>query len=747
MSYISDVDRKYIENKYHPLDGSFDPLNRFAGYHGYEFDPATGLDDAKMAAALEKLYAETLGEDHALIKAKAFAFVLDNARIDASENDYFFGLYNWGRPLGKTFISRWYNEVFDSMPEVKQLMKTYRVSGTAEMCLDTDHSVPYWVDILGLGFRGLLERSENYRNKRAELTPKQDAFFESIRIEYEAILRFIDRIADYTDTHAGEKAEFVARSLRNIHDGAPKNIFEAILTMYTYHICSESVDHYQARSLGNGLDRSLYSFYKRDLENGTFTRDEIKKFLAYLFMQYYAIGNYWGQPFYLCGTDFDGTTDISDFTLDILDVYDSLDIHNPKIQIKIDHNTNPKIIYRVLDMIRSGHNSFVFCCVPGITKSIMSCYGATEEEARNCDISGCNEQHLCGKETSMSNAYPNMAKAITYVFFDGLDTLTGEKLGIETGDVKDFKTFDEFYEAFLKQLDHILSTVLDTTRKYEKYVSEISPSVMFSATIESSLEKAKDAYGFGVKYPTTNVMPCSFATAVDSLLAVKELVFEKKITTLAELKLALENNWKGYESLRHEALKVKKKYGNGDTDADLYADAIFRHFSMFFIGQNNSRGSVYKVGVPSTRHFISQGKRTEATPDGRRMGEECSKNVAPVIGMERNGVTAMVRSALSLEPWLFSESFVLDVMLHPSAVSGEEGLQAMKALLDMYMKNGGISIQFNVFNADTLRDAQEHPEKYKNLQVRVSGWNVLWNDMSREEQEAYIIRAESIGGK
>ena len=350
IKYISDTDRNYIENKYHSSDGSFDPLNRFGGYHGYEFDASTGLDDTEMESGLEKLYSETRGEDHALIKAKAFEFVLDNARIDAPESDYFFGFYNWSRPLGKPFISRWYNEIFDTMPDVKQIMKSYRISGTAELCLDTDHSVPYWIDILGLGFKGLLERAQKYRKAKSGLTPKQEAFFESIRIEYEAILRLLDRIADYTDTHAGDKAEFVARSLRNIRNGAPQNTFEALLTMYTYHIASESVDHYQARSLGNGLDRSLYSFYKRDLENGTFSRGEIKKFLAYFFMQYYAMGNYWGQPFYLCGTDFDNETDISELTLDILEVYDSLDIHNPKIQLKTDKNTNPKIIYRVLDM-------------------------------------------------------------------------------------------------------------------------------------------------------------------------------------------------------------------------------------------------------------------------------------------------------------------------------------------------------------------------------------------------------------
>lgn len=746
MSYITENDRHYIENKYHRTDEAFDPFDRL-NYHGYEYDASTGLDDAQMHAALEELFEQNRGTDHALAKARGFAFILDHARIDVSQNDWFFGLYNWARPLTKTFLSKWYTELFDTMPDVRELMHDYNASGTAELWLDTEHVVPYWVDILKLGFPGLLARVRNYHAQCTDLTPKKEAFYQAIETEYEAILRFLSRLAAYADAHPGTKSGRIAASLRTIRDGAPQSTFDALQTMYTYHALSEYVDCYQARSLGNGLDRSLYAFWKRDIESGTFTRDEIKGFLAYFLLQFSAVGNYWGQPFYLCGTDYDGKTDISEWTLDILEVYDSLDLYNPKIQVKINPDTNPKIIDKVLRMIRAGHTSFVFCCEPGIVKSLMSCYGVTEEEAKNVDISGCNEMHICGKEACMISALPNAAKAIEYVFNDGIDGVTGKRLGLATGDVAKMESFEAFYAAFLKQFAHILDTVIDAARRYEKHVGETNPSVLLSAAVESSLEKGVDAYAFGFKYPTSCLMLCSFATTVDSILAVKELVFEKKVTTLAVLKDALQHNWEGYEDLRRLALNARDKYGNANPRADLYAAALFRWFSVYVTGQKNSRGGVYKVGVPSTLHFIMQGKVTQATPDGRKMGEECSKNVAPVIGMERGGVTAMIHSALATEPWLFSEAYVLDVMLHPSAVSGEDGLEAMKGLIDTYMKHDGISIQFNIFSVEMLRDAQTHPEKYKNLQVRVSGWNVLWNDLSREDQEAYIKRAASLGAE
>lgn len=745
MSSISEADRNYIENKYHNTDEPFDPFDRFP-YHGYEYDESTGLSDAEMESKLNELYEKTRGLPHCVAKAKGFAFVLDNMRIDVNKHDYFIGMYNWAQPLNKTFISKWYDDVFDKMPDIKARMFDYEESGTAAMWLDMAHDVPNWTDILALGFTGLLDRARRIRKsheKKKILNKDQQAFFDSIEIEYEAMLRLVKRLYRYASEHKSDKSECIAQSLRHLYEGAPKNIFDALQLMYIYYMCSESIEQFRARSLGNGLDRSLYSYYKTDIENGTYTKGEIKKFLAYFFLQFSAIGDYWGQPFYLCGTDFDNKTDITDFTYDILEVYESLNIYNPKIQIKIDYNTPKDLIVRVLKIIRNGNTSFVFCCMPGIIKSLMSCCGATYEEARDCDISGCNETHIRANEACMISSLPNAAKAVCYVFNNGIDTVTGKQIGLKTGSIENFHSFEEFYSAFLKQWAYILDNAMEMARKYEHRVAEINPSVMLSATIEGSLEKITDAYAFGMKYPTSSILLCSFATAVNSVVAVKELVFEKKETTLTELRDALKNNWDGYEALRLKAINAHK-YGNNDEEADIYACAMYNWFSIYVTGQKNSRGGIYKVGVPSTLHFISQGKLTEATPDGRKMGEECSKNAAPSVGTERKGVTAMIHSVLKASPYMFSEAHVLDVMLHPSVITGDEGLDAVYGLIINYMKNGGLCIQFNIFSSKMLRDAQKHPEKYKNLQVRVSGWNVLWNNLSKEEQEAYIIRAESI---
>ncbi|MBQ3075913.1 MAG: formate C-acetyltransferase/glycerol dehydratase family glycyl radical enzyme, partial [Clostridia bacterium] len=180
-----------------------------------------------------------------------------------------------------------------------------------------------------------------------------------------------------------------------------------------------------------------------------------------------------------------------------------------------------------------------------------------------------------------------------------------------------------------------------------------------------------------------------------------------------------------------------------DPLADTYAAAMAHFFTNKVNNVPNEKGGVYKAICHSARGFIRHGLATGATPDGRRAGEELSKNASPVVGMDKKGVTALIASALKLRPEAFHESFCLDVMLHPSTVSGEEGFDVFRSLLTTYLKGDGQSIQFNIFNAETLRDAQQNPEKYRNLQVRVCGWNTLWNNMSKAEQDAYILRAES----
>lgn len=740
------TDREFIENKYHKTNENFDPFERMA-YHGYDFDKSTGLEDEEINDGLAKLYEKTRGLPHPVAKAHAVKYVLENTKIDINEHDYFVGFWSVNRLANCVTANKWNEEVFDNiLPELKEKMRDMNVSGAITIWPDFDHVVPDWDSILGLGFPGLKKRAEEYKElhrKNNTLTPETEAFFDGIIIEYTAIIDLIDRLYNYALTKSHAKAAKIAECLCHIRDGAPQNIYEAMQVMYIYFMISECFDSYQVRSLGNGLDNTLYSFYKNDLKNGTYTKEEIRELFRYFLFQWSAIGNYWGQPFYMGGTNTDGSTKYNELSYDILDVYDDLGIYNPKIQIKVNKNTPDKLLFKVFDMIRRGHSCFVFCCEPGMMKAVMT-YGATYDEALNMDIRGCHETGVRANEVSTGTGYVNALKAVEYVFSNGFDSRTDKQFGLKTGELKDLKTFDDFYSAVLKQWQSLIEMTIDVSLQYEKYLSFINPSNMYSATIEGALKKGCDAYQNGVKFNNSAILNCGFASLVDAVMAVKEFVYDKKAVTLEILAKALAANWNGFEDLHTQIVKSPHKYGNDDEETNRYTEAMSSYFMSKVNNRPNARGGVYKAQMHSALQFVLQGKKTGATPDGRYAGDEISKNGSPSVGMDREGVTALIKSALKARPDTYCESFCLDVMLHPSAVNGDDGLEIMKSLLFMYMKNGGQSIQFNVFNADTLRDAQKHPDKYKNLQVRVCGWNVLWNNLSKDEQEAYIKRAENI---
>ena len=738
-------DRSTIENKYHKVNEPFNAYRRMA-YHGYDFDESTGMSDDEIVAGLDELDGKVGNLPHPVAKARLMKYVLDNTRIDVNESDFFVGFYSVNRLIGRFTTQKWSGEVFGTIiPDVGKTANEFSNAGTSTMWADFDHVVPDWDSLIGLGFSGIRERAAKYRSeheKKGDLDESMKAFFDGIDITYGAILDIIDRLYKFSVAHPNEKTPLVSECLLQLRDGAPTNIYEAMQLIYIYFMISECFDCYQVRSLGNGLDSTLRSFYENDLSNGTFTRDEIKELLAYFMFQWSAIGNYWGQPFYLGGTNKDGSTKYCDLSDDILDVYDKIGIYNPKIQIKVSHGTPDRILNKVFDMIRRGRNSFVFCCEPGMMKAVMS-YGATYDEARDIDIRGCYETGVRSNEVSTVLGYVNAAKAVEYVFSRGFDRRTGLQLGLMTPELSSLATFEDFYTAVIRQWENIIETTI-SCRRLEKYLGYINPSNMYSGTMVNSLRLGRDAYQGCAKFNNTAILNCAFATLVDSVMAVKEFVYDKKEVTLEGLCAALDANWDGYGELMNKVRKSTHKYGNDDAETDTYEQALATYFANKVNNRPNARGGVYKAIMHSAMMFKWQGEKTLATPDGRRSGDELSKNASPSVGMDKNGVTALINSVTKLNPCTYPESFCLDVMLHPSAVSGDEGIEIMKALLYAYMDGNGMSMQFILFHADTLRDAQAHPEKYKNLQVRVCGWNVLWNNLSKSEQDSYIKRAESI---
>ena len=743
---INEDDRKFIENKYHRQDMPFDGKNRMK-YHGYDYDASTGLSDEEIILGLDALAAELSGEHHYKIKSELFSYILRSTRIDANEHDYFVGFYTWDRVIDKHTVDPWQREAHEKAARAvgNSKREDFSDGGTVWARLDFDHTVPDWDSLAELGFVGLLGRlDESYSNakRRGELSEKQELFYRCTRRECEALVDFTKRLYALSLTKAHAKAALVSESLGHLCEGAPRTTYDMLQLMYIYFMVSESVEHYQVRSLGYGLDGTLYPFYKNDIESGRFTREEIARFIAYFLLQFSAIGNFWGQPFYLGGTRADGTTEVNELSYLILDVYEELGIYNPKIQIKAAGTTPKDFVLKALKMIIGGSGSIVFCNEDTVIKSLMRA-GATYEEAASAIIKGCYEYALRAKSIGISFNTFNALKPISLVFSGGYDKVAGKLVGRETPSVESFESFEEFYSAYLAQFDYVINESMKWIYEAEKYINDVNPTLLYAATIPDCVRQLRDANDGGITN-VSDMLLNGFGTAVDALMAVYELVFEKGVTTLAELKRAIDSNWIGFEKLRLRALRCEHKYGRNDKISDYYATAVHNFFASHFVGRKNAHGGNIEYELHSALTFTEQGKYTLATPDGRRDGEEVSKNASATVGMDTRGVTALIHSATSLDLSLADSGACLDCMLHPSSVRGEEGAEVLYGILNTYFSLGGASIQFNIFDAEMLIDAQAHPEKYKNLQVRISGWNVLWSNLSRAEQDAYILRAQSI---
>lgn len=712
-------------------------------------DPSTGLDNETLKTRVMGLADELAGQPHEIIKARAFALVCENAMIDVSPHDWFvsFGCWNrHDRPLSP-LIDKWCREIWSSRLKVANLYSEQNQSGSSLMWPDFDHSVPDWDAVFTLGFPGLRERARHYRQERetrGALSLAAAAYFDGIEITYTAILAMLERFKNQAQKQEANnpRATAVANCLNTLIHGAPTNTYEVLHLIYLFFMFGEHIDRFQVRSLGN-LDRTLFPYFQHDRNEGHFTEEQIREFFAYFLMQWASINNYWGHPFYFGGTEANGKSGINTLSYLILDVYDHLSITTPKLQLKIASNTPSDFIDQALDMIRRGHSSIVFVGEAGMRRALLG-LGCTEEEARTCAITGCYEFIPRARGNGTGAGYLNLLKPLELVFNNGVDPQSGIACGVKTGDLNRITTFDDFYAAYIRQLDHIIESVITCANDFEQYLHEISPAQVYSATIENSLNTARDAFQNGSVYNISAILCAGFATAVDALMAVREFVFIRRELTLAEFQEILRTNWDGQEKLRLKALHLPVKFGNGMEAVDSLAEGLARFIANKINLRPNGRDGFYVASTHSARTFIDFGQKTGATPDGRLSGEEMSKNTSPTMGMDINGVTALVKSVTRIDSALFPGDFALDVMLHPATISGQAGLHAMRTLLKTYLDKHGIAIQFNIFDVNVLLDAQKHPEKYEGLQVRVCGWNVRFNEIAKKEQDAYIKRAQNI---
>lgn len=694
----------------------------------------SGLSREELEKEIGKIEAEA--PTRAIAKARMLLLLAEKSRIAVDKHDLF-----QDKLYGGSLIPdrRWYweHEVLCGALREKHLLITFaKEIGVCYALGDYGHTSPNTPLLLKKGFTGLLSLIEKY--KKGNTSEQQLFFYEACETAVNALIVLARRLADAVASYNTACRD----ALLSIAERAPETTYEAMQLIILYFFFHEYVGGTRVRTLGR-LDVLLTPFYENDLANGRMTREDFKTLLRFFLYKFWTAHVPFDLPFCIGGTDENGNEVTNEVTRLIVEVYNELDIHSPKIHVRVSDKTPNDFLLLVLSAIRGGNSSFVFIN-ESVGEKALTAVGIEPEDAKNFVPIGCYEPAVWGKEIGCTgNGNMNLAKAVELVLTGGYDLKTGKRFCR----IPEPKDFDEFLKAVLDTVTLFADTAMDFVKAIEAHYESINPDPLLSSQYEESLRRGVDVFLGGAKYNNSSINVAGIASLTDSVMAVKRLVYEEKRLTLSEFADILKRNWEGNEALREDVLRLPEKYGNGNKAADDLARQIAHHAALAVTNKKNGRGGVFKAGLFSIDRCYEYGSKTMATPDGRRAGDPLSKNLCATTGMDKNGVTGIIRSVTAMDHSLFSNGSVLDVVLHPSTVRGDKGLYAFLGILLTYFKAGGFALHGNVFNAEDLRRAQKDPDSYRTLQVRVCGWNAYFVDLSEKQQNDFIKQAENRMGE
>jgi pyruvate-formate lyase len=363
------------------------------------------------------------------------------------------------------------------------------------------------------------------------------------------------------------------------------------------------------------------------------------------------------------------------------------------------------------------------------------------KDARAGGPSGCVTISAFGKESCILTGYYNWPKILELTLNDGIDPQAGRRIGLQTGNPSDFASFDELMTAYKRQLRYFVDLKIKGNNVIERLYADHMPAPFLSLLFDDCISRGKDYHDGGPRYNSTYIQGVGIGTLTDSLSAVRHHVFDGKRLTTEQLLEMLRHNFANSEKTRRMLLNETPKYGNDDDNADDVARSVFEAYFDVLDGRPNTKGGEYRVNLLPTTVHIYFGRVTGATPDGRKSGAPLSDGISPSQGADRKGPTAVVKSAAKIDHSKTGGT-LLNQKLMPQLLADETGIDKLAHLVRAYFKLGGHHIQFNVVDAQTLRMAQNDPEKYKNLIVRVAGYSDYFVDVGRELQDEIIARTE-----
>lgn len=585
---------------------------------------------------------------------------------------------------------------------------------------------------------------------------------EAMSIACDAIMILGKRYSEYAKELAqNEKNEQRKKELLEISEvcksvpaNAPKNFREALQMYWFVHLCVISeLNPWDAYNPGR-LDQHLIPFYEKEVEEGTLTREKAEELLQCFWVKF---NNQPAPP--KVGvtlkesgtyTDFaninvggvrpDGLDGVNDVSYLLLDVIDEMRLLQPSSNVQISKKSPQKFVKRACEVSRKGWGQPSMFNADAVVQELVRA-GKTIEDARCGGTSGCVEAGAFGKEAYILTGYFNLPKILEITLNNGVDIMTGKKLGIETGDVTKFESYEQIFDAFKKQLKHFIDIKVKGNRVIEKLYATLMPVPFLSIITDDCISKGKDYNAGGARYNTSYIQGVGIGTITDSLSAIKYQVFDKKNITMKELMEALKNDFEGHEDILNLVKNKTPKYGNDDDYADGVMKTIFDAYYNEVNGRKNGRGGVHRIDMLPTTCHVYFGSVMGASANGRKAHVPVSEGISPEKGADINGPTAVVKSASKMDH-LRTGGTLLNQKFDPSVVQGEEGLNNLASLVRSYFTLDGHHIQFNIVSRETLLAAQKNPDEYRDLIVRVAGYSDYFNNLDKVLQGEIIERTE-----
>ena len=816
----------------------------------YEHMPVIESARAKL---ITESYKETEGEPIITRRAKAFAHILHNIPIIIRDNELIVGSstiaprgcqtfpefsYEWLEAELDTVATRTadpFEIAEETKAELKEADKYWKGKTTSELATSymapeaikaIEHNiftpgnyfyngvghvtVKYW-EVLETGFEGIMEKAQkeldgcsvgdgNYARK--------SHFLEAVILSCKAVIDYAGRYAKLAQEMAAQTSDpvrkqelfVIAENCSRVPAKGAQNFYEACQSFWFVQqlLQMESSGH----SISPGrFDQYMYPYYKKDMEAGTITREFAQELMDCIWVKLNDLnkcrdaasaegfaGYSLFQNLIAGGQNKEGEDVTND--LSVMCIQASMHVHlpAPSLSVRVWNGSPHEFLIKAAELTRTGIGLPAYYNDEVIIPALQN-RGLSLEDAREYNIIGCVEPQKAGKTEGWHDAaFFNMCRPLELVFSNGMDK--GEMVGIPTGDVTQMKTFDEFFDAYKKQMEYCISLLVNADNAIDVAHAERCPLPFLSCMIDDCLKEGKSVQEGGAVYNFTGPQGFGIANMADGLFAIRKLVYEDKKVSMKELKEALAWNYdKGLDAQSagdmtemimkamqkagrnvdastaegllktfmgmkpgeqkiqrfkeiHDMIDEVPKFGNDIPEVDSFAREVAYTYSKPLQKYNNPRGGKFQAGLYPVSANVPLGGQTGATPDGRYAHTPVADGVSPSAGKDVKGPTAAATSVSRLDHFIVSNGTLFNQKFHPSALSGREGLEKFVALIRGYFDQKGMHMQFNVVDRQTLLDAQEHPEKYKHLVVRVAGYSALFTTLSRSLQDDIIRRTE-----